>query len=181
MARVRAHTHTYTHTSAHTHTHTHTKNSATYFSSGVGVYAWKCALCYTSYRRQCISVIATVSCEVGNVTFRALMKAGTSPKGRRNSRQWRCYNCRCENGAMNKLMGYRTNIGLSERRALEVACFVTVNYSHTINCGKLNFQVVVTLEWNYANVCDINMPQMIFYTVFCGHKKSVWCMWACLT
>jgi len=44
---------------------------------------------------------------------------------------------------MNKLVGYRTNMGLSERRVLEVACFVTVNYIHIINCGKLNFPAVV--------------------------------------
>jgi len=127
-----------------THTHKRAKSTATYFSSRVGVYAWKCALCCTSYRRLCISMIATVSCEVGNVTCRALVKAGTSHRGRKDSRQWMCHNCRCENGAMNKLMGYRTNIGLSERRVLEVAYFVTVNYSHTINCGKLNFPALFT-------------------------------------
>jgi hypothetical protein len=69
------------------HTQTHTKNAATSFSSGAGVYAWKCALCYRSYRRQCISMIAAVSCEVRNVTSRAVVKAGRSPKGCRDSRQ----------------------------------------------------------------------------------------------
>jgi hypothetical protein len=127
----------------HIHTHTYTKNTATSFSNGAGVYVWKYALCYTSYRRQCISMIAAVSCEVGNVTSRATVEAGRSPKGRRDFRQWRCHSCKCENVDMNKLMGYLTNMGLSERKVLEVVCFVTVNCIHTIKCVKLNFQTVV--------------------------------------
>ena len=70
-----------------THTHTQTENTATSFGSGAGIYTWKCALRYMSHRCQCISMIAAVSCEVGNVTSRAILKAGSSPKGCRDSRQ----------------------------------------------------------------------------------------------